>query len=403
MDRISRTFAQVERSLWHHRIAILILACILTLVRLCWVYSPLVADAQYPVREMLVNSASGFVRRGLSGDIILFLSNSLGGTPMAWATALLCGLCMAMFAACIHIFRKLPDDQSLTPLVLAPWGLLFIAYDFDMMVRKEAFGVMALSFTLIGALAPQAKSAFRWLVFGCLLMPIAILMHEVNATLAGSMFVATWLLLNNHPSLKRPAYRIVAFGVSASMIATFAALTHMTTDPKAMCSAIGDPDCQAPFSFFTDTINDGHALVASEINPARVPIALLMMFATLLPFLGIQVKGKHALIAITACLAISIPVLPLFFIATDYGRWIVLIALPASLIAATALVSGVINYRRVFPKWAVLIYCGSWSIVHHLIELRLMALIIWPLLGIAIIFQSAHTNWWLKGKGRIKQ
>lgn len=349
-----------------------------------WQYAPRPEQAWYPVREMLVNFADGPVRRGISGDVILSLTDSFGGTPVAWASAVLTLLGVSLFAASITIFRKLPNDSALTPLVLAPWGLMFIAYDQDIMIRKEAFGYLALCLVLLGATSKLGRSALVFLAFGSVMMPLAILMHEVNAVLVGPMLIATWMLAKKHRVQTRVIGFLVATGFAASLASVVFTLTHLTASPAAICAAIQDPWCHAPFSYFDDTFQDGLEFVEAQISVRDMAVAALLFLVLVLPFLGVRIsntgRGTHLILGAI----IVLPVIPLFIVAADYGRWFMLLTFPTSLLIATAISQGLMTYHRFLPHWATLLYCGTWSIYHYRVDVQVMGWIIWPLLCIAI-------------------
>ena len=94
----------------------------------------------------------------------------------------------------------------------------------------------------------------------------------------------------------------------------------------------------------------------------------------------------------TTLIGVVFGVLPLFVFAADYGRWIALIFFPASLLTATGLSLGIITYHRVLPHWAVLLYCGTWSIYHYRVEPQLMGWQIWGFLTVAILLNAAQNS-----------
>ncbi len=349
-----------------------------------WAYSAQPEQARYPVREMLVNYADGFVRRGLSGETALLLSDTFGGPPTAWATAMLVILGAALFAACIHLFRLMPNDPALLPFVLAPWGLMFLVYDPDVMIRKEAFGFVLLSILLIGALSRNTKTAIICLLFTCFLMPVAILLHEVNAALGGPLLIGAWLMTKRHPALTRSVIFCAIAASVASILATLSILTNSTANPALICAAIQDLWCHDPFAYFDDSMDNGRAFVQAQIPPSDRAITAVLLSLAALPFIGVRVTAAHPVTIVALALAVALPVLPLFVVAADYGRWIMILVFPSSLLIATALSLGVITYRRFLPHWATLLFCGSWSLYHYRVEPQAMGLLIWAFLLVAI-------------------
>ena len=349
-------------------------------------YSPTSNDAAYPVREMLVNSAGGFVRRSTTGDLALFLTDTIGWTATGWSTIVLTLLACVLFTLAIIIYRHLPDDPALVPLVLTPLGLMFYSYDADVMIRKEAFGYIALAIVLGGTFAKMPNKALCCLLISCLLMPLSILAHEINAIFAGPLVVATFWLIKKHPQIRIQALMASSAATVASILSVVAVSLHMTASPEAICAAVGDLYCHAPYSYFNDSAQDAKAYVADQIEPAGFALSGILICIALFPFAGLKAdNGGRNWIIMTGAVTL-LPILPLFILAADHGRWIAMIVVTCSLMAATALGHGKISYRRVCPSWLACAFCGSWSLYHFRVEIRPDAVLLWAFLLGAISF-----------------
>ena len=52
---------------------------------------------------------------------------------------------------------------------------------------------------------------------------------------------------------------------------------------------------------------------------------------------------------------------------------------PLSLLSVGAIVAGAVRVKRLLPAGSAVIFVGSWSLPHAVVELSLMGLLIWPI------------------------
>lgn len=378
---------RIEEALWSHRVGVVLIGAAALIHQLSSVYSPGPETAAYPVREMLVNSAGGPLRRALSGDLSLRLAEDLALPPTLIASLFLIGLGLLFFALFAAFLRRLPPDRSLTPLILGPFGVLFYVYDPEVLVRKEAFGMIALCFGLFAALSPHPKISRLWLWGAAVLMPIAILCHEVNIIFAGPLLIcALWTAQTPAADSTQHKRHIALLSIGASLASGATVvwvLRHTSVDPAAMCAAIGDSHCGHPFAYFKDSAGDARTLVADHFTPVERMRAVLFAAAAALPFAGVRPNGPARHVAFAA-VAIVLPILPLYAIALDFNRWTALATINAGTLACTAIVLGRLSYRPFLPAWVVLMYCGSFSAAHYRFELSTNAAMIWAFLAISL-------------------
>ncbi len=386
MKHLSSLATALERRLWTTHRLLLSLAMAVPIVLMWWsLWQP--TPTRYPVSEFLINYADGFVRRGLGGQISLALHSFFGGPATIWAILLLSLAGASLCALILKIYSHTRPTQAMTPLILTPWGLLFITYDPDILIRKEVFGLIALALILLGALTLHPKRARALFLTACAALPLCALLHEANALLGGSFLCAAILFFRAHPQLKRITLLGSGLCALATLLATLAALRHPTADPAVICAAIPDPICTWPFPFMAGGAGSGFAYVQSYFTPAAWLNLAVVAAACSLPFFGLRPRNMRRAPLLGAAALIALPILPLFLIGIDYGRWIAMIALPASLIALTAIAQGTLSYTRILPPWAVLLYCGSWSFNHIAAALQWHALTLWIALALVCALQ----------------
>lgn len=356
----------LEASAYRGRYVLLWVAVILCGVQL---YSGILQVEGYPryaLSEMLISYSDGFTRRGLGGEVVLMLSAAFGGEPAFWSWGVLCVFGGVLVILCGRIFARLPENQpELVVLVLAPWGLLFLAYDYDSAFRKEMFGFIALAMILSGALAGSPKAALRWLWGSAGAMVIAVLMHEANVLIGPSILMAAGLMAHAHPSARRiiAGVTIVTAVVCCALVLVFSQLEF--PDPEILCAAAREPYCAGPFEYLDMPFEQARDFRSAHVNMRKVFVYVFQFSLCLLAFLGFTLDGRRRWLWIAIGVQ-TLAILPLFYLAVDWGRWLHMISFSLSLVFCTGVILGVVKYRRVFPAGVTLIYICSWSIDHFL-------------------------------------
>ena len=132
---------------------------------------------QWTIAEWLISYAPGFVRRGLSGEILLFISR-YSGWP---ANQVALGVLAALFAVFFVLFAVLLRGKRMTfwyfVLCLSPGFVLFTFYNSSAVGRKESLVFVA--FTLWAILsAGWRKGVLFHVLFGVASL-LLTLMHEM--------------------------------------------------------------------------------------------------------------------------------------------------------------------------------------------------------------------------------
>lgn len=394
--------SRTEAFIWANRTQILIALFTVTMIRFWLKYEPDASDVHFTVSDMLINYADGLVRRGLLGEFALNLTSLLGWTATGWAMLMTTFISFGVLVLSLRIYRTLGENSALLPLILAPWGLAFAAYDQHVFYRKEYIGFLALALILWGILNHSSKRACIYLACAVLLFPLAILAHEANAVLAGGLLVAALLMSKVHPDVSREIGLLVGFAIIASVVALLVALTHRTADPSVICAAIGDSRCGGPFPFLGENTSHGNAFVRDWMSERSYFQTGCVIFLSSLPFIGLRARNASPSLLVIMAAAFVLPVVPLFFVGIDFGRWVHMIFFPASLVMLTAIITGPATYKRIMPPFFALIYCGTWGIVHVAAQIEAMGLYLWVGVGLAQIW--ALGAYLLRGlSGRIRR
>ena len=307
----------------------------------------------WKIAEWLINYHAGFVRRGLTGEIILAIAHTLH-VPPPWLVLLAQMLCYLVLLA---VFRKLILDSSkawwVIALVLSPATLSFPLMNIRGGFRKDILFFASLAILIF--LLVYRKISDVWIsAYLCIALPACILSSESVAFYLPYYFAALLISLQSW----RRSIRIFLLPAILACAATFVAMKYIgnLAIAQGVCNAAGykwDPanihsPCSGSILYLTYTPQIAHSGVLAVL--ATTPMYRLYPLLAVLAFLPILIGMAHlrrfqplrsslyvlaATVFVSACLT-SV----LFYYATDWGRWIYLHTM------ATALLLLVIERRK---------------------------------------------------------
>lgn len=282
---------------------------------------------QWILGDWLIDYSAGFTRRGLLGEGVRQLE-VVAGIDRLVATTILQITVLLSLAVLIAVLIS-SHQRGLTTLLLvaSPAFVLFLLNPLGTM-RKEILLWLLVAAVLVWSRSkkPLAGKAIPWVV--AIVFPVLVMVHEAMLFYAGFVAVMMWLLVSEGTVAKRTAWVAGAVGGALTAIAGGVSLLWPTRPgvgaeicatltgagySDALCSgAIRFLDQDAAFSMsrVTDVISDGNYLAV------YLPVVLLSS----LPFFFVR-WSKAMAAALTLSLAMT---LPLFVVAIDWGRWIVM-------------------------------------------------------------------------------
>jgi hypothetical protein len=389
------TLSGLEHLLHRHRFALLwagfAAVCLIAFVK-NWGYHLAADTPSYAVGDLLLNYAGGMARRGLLGQIAIFLSQVFGGLPWIWAWALGCALTGALFMFCLRLFRRLPDDPIFVPLILAPWGLLFYAYDEGAALRKELLAYLALVLILQAMGAQNARRALVWVVVGSVVFLTALFAHETIVLTGPVQALAVMLVAQKWPRLRRPLGGVVAVvAIAAAGIVVSLALLPKP-DVDAICAAT-QAGCHSSAKWLGQSIEDNIRFTLENRGARDVAIFGALALLCAIPLLGFRAVclSRRALI-LGVAIAVGF-ILPLFVIAADWGRWVQMALYPLCLVALAGLPGGFVQYHRILPAWAAVVYVASWNLMHAHSGVGVRALLMLPALFGIVLATRLYRKW----------
>lgn len=277
--------------------------------------------------DWLINSAAGLVRRGFMGDGMIALGDLTGTNLLAVTIAVQTGLFLALLWLLWVLARDHPNKPLILLLAASPAFLpIFWAGDVQGIMRKELFGFLAFGcLTLAGF---HVRPARFLPMLAVILFTLGCIGNILHAFLAPALIYGLYLLWDSG-RITRAAYVNLSVVTAAMALFWFgfASVYREVTDAAAICAPLLSrgfaPDfCAGALSW----IVTGYVNHLSELSARLTPLALAQ-FGTvavlaLIPVAVIarrvNAPGRFAWMVALAFL----PLLPLYAITTDWGRWL---------------------------------------------------------------------------------
>jgi len=326
--------------------------------------------------DWLIDYSAGFTRRGLAGEAIRQLSEATGVDRIIATTALQLTVLAALAVAVLVLVWN--HDRGLTTVLLvgSPAFVLFLINPLGTM-RKEVLlwllvaGVLAWSKTR----SAPAGRIIPWLL--ALGFPVLVLVHEALAFYAGFIAVVLWLLVADKVVTRREASVAgVVGGVLAGVALAVSALWPGSGQVgSGICDTLvqagySDALCSGAISFLDRDAGAGISLVGDQVlNGGYLVTYFVVVVLATIPFVFVRVS-KTLLVALGVSLLCTFP---LFVVAIDWGRWIVISVWLVTLVVLRFDGTDHVTVKPLRPKTRASLFFGAalvatyatlWSVPH---------------------------------------
>ena len=290
----------------------------------------------YQITDWLINYAGGFVRRGLPGTLLAFLSEATG----IQANHLAIFISLALYLSLAAWFLRRAGNAFPIALILSCIVMGFPGY--QDIVRKDCLGLVL----LLGCLKAQDSGLpkIASVLIVNLLAALAILSHETFIFFALPALVLFSKPANQDNSLRDLLYRSLALA-PAALVFLLVAMHHGTPaiatavheswmplweilapdqaviEPAASIAALGWTSEQGVYlSTYMLTSGLYQPLCWITVYAASFLLVVLFTGRDENPSTRMKTKARVTAILVTQFLFIS----PLFILGVDYGRWLFL-------------------------------------------------------------------------------
>lgn len=285
----------------------------------------------WQISEWLINYQSGFVRRGLAGEIILKISKATSASP--YFLILFSSLFIFLLFSFLLIYKTNRNHKSLIPLLLSSI-LLGMPVFSNFWVRKDILLLMLFTINII----LLSKRGYIYIIINIIILSSAILIHEsIGFWGLTTLFILSVYSTSNNSILSKYSINILKFFIPFT---TFIAciinsridnisfileswndfyfpFKDLTKIPHAIEALNWNLSYGLKYSFSTfREFSDGliYAPIIWSIN-----IVAHILFILLYMYSNICLKLFRILLKILVIQSIFI--IPLFILGLDYGRW----------------------------------------------------------------------------------
>jgi hypothetical protein len=300
--------------------------------------------------DWLINNHGQQVRRGPLGSVLISIGDLIGVSPLAVVTLVQIAVMAALAGILLAALSRLPKGWVYSIIAFSPAFFLvsWVAND-QSAVRKEMIVYLAMSMLLVLPGRPAGRTSV--VAASAIIFLIGCIGHEAN-TLLLPAYLAVALVslkpdLRSWPVLTSAFLLVLLVGLSLAY-----ALTHVTvTDPSIICAPLLerqiDPKvCSGAIAYLAH--DPGYALsaAAGQFNAPMVLNVLLCYGVSAAPILYLIGLHRNWPTILAVFLLFALPLIPLYVIAVDWGRWMVMHMSTFSIFLIAAVQAGTFTLRR---------------------------------------------------------
>lgn len=282
---------------------------------------------QWILGDWLIDYSAGFTRRGLPGEAVRQLEIIFGLDRIVMTTVLqVSALVALMVLVGVLVFSH---QRGLTTMLLvaSPAFVLFLLNPLGTM-RKEILLWLLFAAVLVWSRSkrPSAEKIIPWVVAGA--FPILVLIHEAVLFYAGFVAVMLWLLVTEGTVHKTQALWAGAIGAVLTAVAGLMSLLWPTRPglgsdicANLVASGYSDALCSGAIRFLDQDAAFSVTRVVDAVTTGNyLGVYLPVIIFSSLPFFFVR-WSRPVAFGLVVSLAMTAP---LFVVAIDWGRWIVI-------------------------------------------------------------------------------
>lgn len=277
--------------------------------------------------DWLINLGSGFVRRGIMGDGFIMVSDMTGVPLLVLVQAVQIALFVAVVGV-VWVIGCLHPNRPLLLFLAASSGFLVIFWAGDPpgTMRKELLGLLAMALLVLSQI--RDRPAAIWAVLAVVLYTLGCIGNILHAFMLPA-FVVGLYLLSEGGQISGRLFRILA-AVSVAMCLFWlgiAVVFRDVPDLAGMCDpllarGLDAGFCQGALLWTVAGEVDHIDQLMLKMKSAAVLHHLVAATLLLVPVaLSFSVFRERRVLALLALLTF-VPLLPLYAVATDWGRWL---------------------------------------------------------------------------------
>ncbi|PCI86995.1 MAG: hypothetical protein COB24_07380 [Hyphomicrobiales bacterium] len=277
--------------------------------------------------DWLINNHQTIIRRGILGSTIIFISDFLKTSPLIITVIIQEALLITLFS-CTYLAFKALLKQNISYIILifsSSFFVIFWAFDVQGGMRKELISYAALSLLVIIPLFPSKKLIIA--LISSFLFIISTVGHEINVLLTPA-FIAIFIVTYN-PNLKSNLVRfasiIFLLLVSASLLYSvyYSKIDNLSFICEPLIQRGLMPNiCDGAIAALDRDLNYSLTrFVANKLNYINIFLFSVSYLIAIFPMIYLISLHKNKRIYYILFALFMVPIIPLYPLAIDWGRW----------------------------------------------------------------------------------
>ena len=282
---------------------------------------------QWILGDWLIDYSAGFSRRGLVGEFVRQVDIALGVDRI-----LLIGIIQLLTLGALAVFLLIlvsHHNRGLTTILLvtSPAFVLFFLDPLGTMRKEIVLWAMVAGVLAWSQSRPNtAARLLPWVVAAA--FPLLVLIHEALVLYAGFVVIMMVLLVQEGTVSKVTAWRAGSVGIAGTLVAAGASVFWPGQEGRGqeICnnlvnSGYSEVLCSGSILFLDQDVVFSLGRVANAVMAGNyLGVYLSVLILSLVPFFFVRWSTPMAWGIVVSVLM----TLPLFVVAIDWGRWIVI-------------------------------------------------------------------------------
>jgi hypothetical protein len=339
--------------------SLLVIFSLTTIHALASRYIKLQDYGQYDVGDWLINYSGGFVRRGLFGEVLLHVFK-LDQPIAGFALFLIQSILIVGFL--IFLFKFIASQSysySSIALCCSPAVGLFISNNYGL-TRKELLGIFSLILlTLASRKRNLSYSILSWI--SILMFGLSCFSSEINALLLPAFLYVIHVSCSAAATpikifIQKIALVLISF-VSFGLSSIFHGNSNLA---QKLCQDVISHGFSPQTCTGTSAISWLGRSTKYGLNNVREHFPLYLNYIPLILLASIPILLTPWFRTYWRwCLACVFSILPLYVLATDYGRWTFMLATEISVMVIAT--KNVDIYNSIWNRFTTLIFIFGWG------------------------------------------
>lgn len=339
-----------------------LVALALTAFSCCWLLLQLLRDMSWGGNawkqgDWLINSLVEPVRRGPMGRAILDLSDYSGLSPLYSVGLVQAILTVLIFLALLRLcLRSSNPALFLVTISSSAMLVIFWAADPQGSMRKEMFSIAALAWIAIGVFERRTVL----ILLSTLIFCIGPWGHEINLIFAPAYMalLGMWVLSGGSRPLAIAMLALVCVNGFAAL--SYSLLYLVPQNAANMCQPLLERGvsidmCGGAINWLGyDQTTGSNRIVETFFHGNAFLKQFFLFILALAPWIYVLSLSSNKKWLLICAVVILLPIVPLFFIAVDWGRWTSLYFFSLFILYTSAFNLGFVQLERpVRPRFII--------------------------------------------------